>query len=176
MDFTISKDLIIGGLAIFLLRICDTSMDTLRVLFVVRGKKSIVWVLGVFQSTIFIIAISSALKGDNNLFTILGYATGFATGNVIGMAIEDHLAIGFKRISIVTRDKGEEIAKAIRDAGYGVTEIFGRGRDGVVTMINVNAKRKHVKDIENIALAVDETSFITVDDFSPVNHSGFWRK
>jgi len=45
-----------------------------------------------------------------------------------------------------------------------------------VTMINVNAKRKHVKDIENIALAVDETSFITVDDFSPVNHSGFWRK
>lgn len=92
MDFTVSKDLIIGGLAIFLLRICDTSMDTLRVLFVVRGKKSIVWVLEFFNRRFLLSPSAARWKGDNNLFTILGYATGFATGNVIGMAIEDHFS------------------------------------------------------------------------------------
>ncbi len=70
------------ALLIFALRICDMSMDTLRVLFVVRGKKLFVWILGFMQSVIFVVAISSVLTGERNYLNILGYATGFATGNM----------------------------------------------------------------------------------------------
>lgn len=152
------------------------TMDTLRVLFVVRGRKLIVWCLGILQSAIFIVAISNVLKGENHWFTILGYAAGFATGNIIGMFIEERLAIGFQRITIITRTDGAEIAAAIRNEGYGVTEMSGKGKDGDVTLININAKRKQVRDVEMIALKIDPHAFITIDDFNPVNHSGYWRK
>ena len=176
MNLGITHEILITGIAIFLLRIVDMSMDTLRVLFVVRGKKLIVWILGIMQSAIFIVAISNVLKGENHWFTILGYAVGFATGNIIGMSIEERLAIGFQRITIISRTKGIEIAAAIRDAGFGVTEMPARGKDGDVAFININAKRKQVPDVEKIALGLDENAFITVDDFKTVNHSGYWRK
>ncbi len=35
---------------IFILRVGDMSLDTLRVLFVMRGRKAIAWVLGFFQA------------------------------------------------------------------------------------------------------------------------------
>ncbi|MHC1773071.1 MAG: DUF2179 domain-containing protein [Flexilinea sp.] len=171
-----TSEVFLGGILIFFLRLCDMSMDTLRVLFVVRGKKLPVWFLGVAQSALYIIAISKVLKGDNNPITILGYATGFATGNIIGMQIEERLAIGFKKVSIISRDDGTEIALALRKAGYGVTELCGKGKDGYVCMIQTNVKRKHVKDVEKIANGIDENAFITSDDFNPVNRSGFWRK
>lgn len=176
MDLGITQEILITGIAIFLLRIIDMAMDTLRVLFVVRGKKLIVWILGIMQSAIFIVAISNVLKGENHWFTILGYAAGFATGNIIGIFIEERLAIGFQRITIISRTKGIEIAAAIRDAGFGVTEMPAKGKDGDVAVININAKRKQVSDIEKIALDLDESAFITVDEFKTVNHSGYWRK
>lgn len=176
MSEFITGEAVLGGILIFFLRVCDMSMDTLRVLFVVRGKKLPVWFLGVAQSALYIIAISRVLKGDNNPITILGYATGFATGNIIGMQIEERLAIGFKKISIISRDNGTEIALALREAGYGVTELCGKGKDGEVCMLQVNVKRKHVKDVEKIANGIDKKAFITADDFYPLNRSGFWRK
>ncbi|TLN26659.1 hypothetical protein FDZ74_01785, partial [bacterium] len=63
---------VVAALVIFLLRICDMTLDTIRVLFVVRGKKKLAWVLGFFQSLIFIVAISSVLANANNWLNILG--------------------------------------------------------------------------------------------------------
>ncbi|GAP39326.1 DUF2179 domain-containing protein [Flexilinea flocculi] len=176
MEMLFTKEILVGGLLIFVLRVLDTSMDTLRVLFVVRGKKVLVWLLGATQATLFILAISRVLSGENNLITILGYSLGFATGNIIGMTIEERLAVGYKKISIISRDSGSEIASALRDAGYGVTELCGKGKDGDVCMLHANIKRKHVKDVEKIVNGIDKNAFITSDDFNPVNRSGFWRK
>jgi uncharacterized protein YebE (UPF0316 family) len=67
---------------IFLLRVSDMTLDTLRVLMVMRGKKGIAWILGFFQSAIFILAISSVLTHLDNPLNIIGYAAGFATGDV----------------------------------------------------------------------------------------------
>src|SRR3989304_7890644 len=47
------------ALAIFLLRVCDMSLDTLRVLFIVRGHRPVVWFLGFFPSAIWVVAITS---------------------------------------------------------------------------------------------------------------------
>ena len=83
-----------AALGIFALRVSDMTLDTLRLLFVVRGRKGISWVLGFFQSVIFVIAITSVLSHLDNPLNIIGYAAGFATGNVVGMWIEERLAIG----------------------------------------------------------------------------------
>lgn len=172
---SLTPEVILGGLMIFFLRTMDMSMDTLRVLFVVRGKKSIVWCLGVVQSVIYITAISSVLSGDKNPFTILCYACGFATGNIFGMFLEEKLAVGFRELSIISQNDGEQIAAKLRDAGYGVTEMFGEGRDGVVEIIRTNVKRKQASEVLKIVGDIDPKAFVTQNDFVPVNTSGHWK-
>jgi uncharacterized protein YebE (UPF0316 family) len=160
--------------AIFLLRICDMSMDTLRVLFVVRGKKLLVWILGFLQSIIFVVAISSVLTGERNYLNIFGYATGFATGNIVGMLIEGKLAIGHVLVTVISSNRGALLAEKIRSSGYAVTEIAGRGKNGTVFELHASILRKDVDHLETIVLEADPTAFVTAEDVRPVRR-GFWR-
>lgn len=162
------------ALLIFCLRICDMSMDTLRVLFVVRGKKLLVWILGFVESLIFVIAISSVLTGARNYLNVLGYAAGFATGNIVGMLIEDKLAIGHLLVTIISSNRGTFIAERLRASGYAVTEVAGRGRDGTVFELHASVARKDIDTVETIVLEADPQAFVTAEDIRPVRH-GFWR-
>jgi uncharacterized protein YebE (UPF0316 family) len=162
------------ALLIFLLRVADMSLDTIRVLFVVRGKKAITWVLGFFQSLIFVIAISSVLTELDNILNVIGYATGFATGNLVGMIIEQRLAIGHILVTIISSNRGAFIAERLRAGGYAVTEIAGRGRNGTVFELHASVQRKDVPNVETIVLEADPQAFITAEDVRPVRR-GFWR-
>lgn len=159
---------------IFLLRVCDMSLDTIRVLFVFRGKKTLAWVLGFFQSMLFVIAITSVLANMDNFLNIIAYAAGFATGNVVGMNIENRLAIGHIHMTIFSPKAGPRIVDALRNAGFAVTELSGRGRSGMVSVLHVAVLRKKVMEIENIVLDMDQEAFITAEDVKPLRR-GFWR-
>ncbi|MBQ6502403.1 MAG: DUF2179 domain-containing protein [Flexilinea sp.] len=172
---TLTPDILVGGFVIFLLRLIDMSLDTLRVLFVMRGQRVIVWILGVTTSIIYVVAISNVLTGAKHPFTILCYGVGYATGNVLGMRIEERLAIGFMQVNVVSQNKGREIASALRDRGYGVTQLKGEGMNGTVDLVSTSVKRKQAKDVRKIIEKIDEKAFITEDSFNPVK-SGTWRK
>jgi len=161
-------------LFIFLLRVTDMSLDTLRMLFVFRGRKSITWILGFLQSAIWVIAITSVLNNLDNLLNIIAYAGGFATGNVVGMIIEERLAVGHAHLRVISSRMGSAIVEAIRNEGYAATEISGRGRDGTVTIINCSIKRSHISKIQNQISQIDQDAFITLEDIRPI-HRGFWR-
>ncbi len=173
-DFLLSSSAWLGALMIFVLRITDMSLDTLRMLFVVRGRKGIAWVLGFCQSAVFVIAITRVLSSLNNPLMILGYAAGFATGNVLGMLIEERLAVGHLQLQIVTKGHGAALAKALRDGGFGVTEIPARGKDGTVGLLSTSVLRKDMAHVRQIIHETDESAFITSEDVRPVRH-GFWR-
>jgi len=161
-------------LVIFGLRVCDMSLDTLRVLFVVRGRKPLAWVLGFFQSAIWVLAITSVLNNLDNLWNIAAYAGGFATGNVVGMVIEERLAIGHSHLQIISSTRGSAITEAIRNAGYAATEISARGRDGTVSVISCSVRRRDIKRVRKEVEQIDPEAFITVEDIRPI-HRGFWR-
>src|SRR5512137_1444260 len=115
MELVLNPQALLGAGLIFLLRVMDMSLDTLRVLVVMRGRKGIAWILGFFQALIFVLAISSVLKNLDNPLNIIGYAAGFATGNVVGMWIEERLAIGHVKISIVTQRLGAALSDSLRE-------------------------------------------------------------
>ncbi len=162
------------ALLIFFLRVGDMALDTIRVLFVVRGKKLLVWILGFFQSLIFVVAISSVLSELDNILNVIGYATGFATGNLVGMLIEQRLAIGHVLVTIISSHLGTSIAERLRAAGYAVTEISGRGKNGTVFELHASVLRKDVSSVETIVLEADPQAFVTAEDVRPVRR-GFWR-
>lgn len=170
--FTLSA--LSGAGLIFLLRVSDMTLDTLRVLVVMRGRKGAAWVLGFFQSLIFVIAITSVLSNLDNPLNILGYAAGFATGNVVGMLIEERLAIGHVQLSIISPRRGSELAERLRAEGYAITEISARGKDGVVTLLSCSVLRKKVDQVQQLVNEVDDSAFITAEDVRPVRR-GFWR-
>ena len=159
---------------IFLLRVSDMSLDTLRVLFVMRGRKLIAWGLGFCQSLIFVIAISSVLSHLDNPLNVLGYAAGFATGNVVGLWIEGRLAIGHVQLSIISSHLGAAIADRMRSEGFAITEIPARGKDGMVTLLSCSVLRKKVSLVRSLVNDVDASAFITAEDVRPVRR-GFWR-
>lgn len=159
---------------IFLMRVTDMSLDTLRVLFVIRGRKPLAWIMGFFQSALWVVAITSVLSNLDNLWNVIGYAGGFATGNVVGMMIEERLAIGHGHLRIISSRRGKAIVEAIRDAGYAATELPGRGKDGTVSVISCSVKRRDIDNVQRGVYVIDPEAFITVEDIRPL-HRGYWR-
>ena len=174
MELAFGQAAWLGALLIFVLRIADMSLDTIRMLYVVRGHKLLAWVLGFFQSLIFIVAIASVLTGKSNLLSVLAYALGFACGNVVGMVIEEKLAVGFIRLTVVSSGLGSAIADKLRRAGYAVTEVSGRGKNGMVSVLSISVRRREFDDAETTILETDPDSFITAEDVRAVRR-GFWR-
>jgi uncharacterized protein YebE (UPF0316 family) len=164
----------LAALGIFVLRIGDMSLDTIRIMFVVRGEKKIAWGLGFFQSLIYVVAISSVLTHLDNPLNIVGYAAGFATGNVVGMIIEEKLAFGHIHLTIMSSLRGAKISDVLRQNGFAVSELSARGRDGSVAVLHCNVLRKDVSTAETIILEADPQAIVTSEDIRPLMR-GFWR-
>lgn len=173
MEVLLSPQAWLAAGFIFLLRVSDMTLDTLRVLFVMRGRKQIAWILGFCQSVLYVAAIGSVLQNLDPL-SLIGYAGGFATGNVLGMIVEERIAIGHTLLTIISSRRGPAIATRLRNEGFAVTEIAGRGKDGMVTYLNCNVLRKEVDEVRETVNKVDQDAFITAESIHPVRR-GFFR-
>jgi uncharacterized protein YebE (UPF0316 family) len=160
--------MLIGGMLVFVARVVNVAMGTVRSLMAMRGQRKLATVISFFESLIFIVAISQVLQNVDNLWNILGYASGFAVGTWTGLKIEERLALGFAEVQVITQSAGSELADALRDAGYGVTQVVGQGLRGQVHVLTVVANRRDVPAITTLASKVDDRAFVTVDSASHV--------
>ena len=174
MEVFLSPTAWLVALGIFAARLVNVALDTLRFMFTLRGKRTLSWILGFLGSVIYVMVISSVLTNLGNVLNLIGYAAGFATGNVVGMVIEKRLAIGFSHFSIISRDHSTEIADALRNAGFGVTEIPARGGESSFMMLDCHVRRKQTDTVEKLALEIDPNAFITAEEVTP-RRSGIWR-
>jgi len=172
--FELTIQSIVIALLIFLVRVVATSLDTLRVIFTMRSNRFWVWILGFFNSLIWVLTFAFVLSDINNFVNVLVYAGGFATGNVVGMWIEDKLAIGFTEVRVISPRWGAAILDILREHNYAVTEIPARGKDGMVSVITSSIRRGQVPEFEQLVLGIDENAFITKEDVVAVRR-GFWR-
>jgi uncharacterized protein YebE (UPF0316 family) len=174
MEVFLSPTAWLVALGIFIARTINIALDTLRFMLSLRDKRWLSWILGFVQSVIFVVVIGSVLTNLENPLNIIGYSAGFATGNVIGMAIERRLAIGFTHFTIISRDHSTEIADALRREGYGVTEIPARGRESNFMLVDCHIRRKEADDVEKLVLEIDSGAFVTAEEVTP-RRSGVWR-
>jgi len=161
-------EMFVGGLVIFLARVVNVSMGTVRTLLGMRGQKRLATAISFFESLIFILIISRVLQNVGNIWNVLGYSGGFATGTLVGLAIEEKLALGYAMVQAISQEHGQEIASALREAGYGVTEMLGEGLRGSVHVLTTVVKRRDIPAVMALVSEVDEKAFVTVDDASRV--------
>lgn len=174
METLLSPQVWLWALAIFGLRVVNISLDTVRFLLVLRGKKLLTWILGFIQSIMYVVVISEVLSTMDNVLNIVAYAAGYSTGTTIGMWIEKRLAIGHVQLNIVSTTLGSAVAAALRANGFAVTEVPARGKDGTVTLLHADVNRNDVDNAETVILEADPTAFITAEDVRPMR-AGFWR-
>lgn len=160
-------------LVIFIIRSINLSLSTLRVLSVVRGQRIRAWGLAVLQSFLYIISIAGVLSDIYNPLTILAYAGGFATGNVLGIWLESRLVPGHALLRITSQKFGSAILELLHDKGFGATEIPGSGLKGTVSVLQCFAPRKSMGLLRRAILSVDPEAFLTVVHVRQV--SGGWR-
>jgi uncharacterized protein YebE (UPF0316 family) len=149
---------------IFCLRVITSAMTTIRTILITRGHKIFAALLGFVEISIWVIAISQVLSHLGNVWNVVGYSGGFAAGTLIGMVIEERLALGYSDLHIISKQKGSEVAQALREAGYGVTVAIGHGQNGQVTTINTVARRKSVPRALGVVTSVDPEAFVTIEE------------
>lgn len=156
-------------LLIFLSRIIDVTLDTLRIVFISRGNKVIAPILGFFMILIWLIAITRIMENLDNVTTYIAYAAGFAVGNYVGLRVEEKLAMGLQIIRIVTGKHANELISNLRGRGYGVTVVDAEGKDGPVHVIFLIIKRQLAKDIISVVNEYNPKAFYSIEDVRSVN-------
>ncbi len=155
---------VILPIIIFLARVCDVTLGTIRIIFTSRGKRNLAPLLGFVEVLIWIVVIGQLVQNLGSITSYLGYAAGFAVGNFVGMYIEDHLALGTLIVRTIVPGGGDELMKTLRTAGYGVTGVNGEGANGPVKLMYTIVKRRNLKDVVNLIHATHPRAFLSVED------------
>lgn len=157
-------ELVLGYLFIFAARCTDVSMATIRTIMVVRGQKLVAAAIGFVEIIIYVFAINKVLSGMDNLGNLMSYALGFATGNYIGIMIEEKMALGMIIAQVVTKKDAKEFADFLRTHDFGVTTSDGEGREGKLCILKIVLERKKLLKLQNCVYEYDKDAFTTVSD------------
>lgn len=149
---------------IFFARISDVSIGTLRIILTVRGKMVISAILGFLEVTIWVLAISGVLKYLSHPLAIISYGAGFSTGIILGIQLEKTFVSRFHTIRAINTDPEIKLAKFLREMGYAVTEVQGKGRGGNVEICLITVSRNEVSDLQNKIMDQAPKTFIAVED------------
>ena len=173
---------------IFVLRIVDVSMGTIRTLAIVEGRIGVSVVLGFFEVLVWLVAITQVIvRLKESPFLPLAYAAGFAAGNAAGILLEKRLALGSVVLRIISETRGSSIAEALRSAKQAVTTFDGAGRDGPVTLIYTSCPRAEMHALLGRAVEVDPDLFYVIERANAWGHGravvahptgwrAFWKK
>ncbi len=149
---------------IFCARICDVSVGTVRMLFVLNGFRAAAAGLGFIEVTVWVLAVSGVLTHLNHPITIVAYAGGFAVGVLVGMTIEDRIAIGYRLVRVINSRPEVGLPGALRDAGFRVTQIDGHGRSVPVEVIFTVIPRRALRTVRSIVHTIAPEAFLTVEN------------
>jgi len=154
-----------GPLIIFAMRAVDVSLRTVRMILMLRGMRAVAASIGFVEVLIWVTAAGQALMHLDSPYHVVAYAGGFAAGNYLGVTLEGMIAMGTVVVhAIVPEDPDGSVAQALRAEGYTVTEVDGRGRDGIVDILNVVVKRKEAPVvIEHVETLAPQAS-VTVEE------------
>ncbi len=160
---------LIMPLLIFCARVCDVSINTLRIMFMLNGKKKVAPILGFFEAMIWLLAIGQIFQNINNPMSYVAYAGGFAMGTFVGMSIEEKLALGRVLVRIITPAPLPELLEYMKDQNYRFTSVGAEGRYGKVNLLFTVMKRDSLQAFIAKVKALDAKAFYTIESVKRVS-------
>ena len=158
-------------LMIFVARICDVSLDTMRILFINRNLRYVAAICGFFGVLIWLLVIRQIFQQANNPLCFIAYPAGFATGNIVGSLIESRLSLGKVIVRIITHLEADELVATLRSDGYGLTVLDAKGATGPVKLIFIVMERQGIPRIVETIKKYNPHTFYSVEDIRFVSES-----
>jgi len=155
---------IVIPLLIFIARIADVSIGTIRLIFISRGLKYLAPIVGFFEILIWLMAIGQIMKNLFNPACYIAYAGGFAMGNFVGMWIAEKLSLGVVLIRVVTKKDAAELVGYLQSADYGVTSVDGHGTAGQVKVVFTIVPKREVKRVVDLIKKFNPKAFYTIEE------------
>lgn len=160
-------------LLIFLARITDVSLGTVRLIFVSRGYKFLAPIAGFFEVLIWILVIGQIMQNLANPLCYIAYAGGFATGNFVGLLIAEKLSLGTVIIRVITQRPAADLIDRLRQRQYGVTGMKGQGANGPVEIIFTIVRRREVGVVIELVKKFNPQAFYSIEDVDLVERGVF---
>ncbi|MBK5719605.1 DUF2179 domain-containing protein [Dysgonomonas sp. Marseille-P4677] len=151
-------------IVIFLGRICDVTLGTLRIIFVSKGERYKAPLVGFVEVFIWVVIISQIFAQTNSIVSYLAYAAGYAAGNYVGILVENKIAFGYQLLRVYTKKEGTELIKALNKINIGATFIKGEGAISAVHIVEIVINRKSLNEVINIISSFDPDVFYLVED------------
>ena len=164
--------LMVLPLLIFLARVTDVTIGTMRIIFVSRGFRFIAACAGFVEILIWLFAIGQIMSNLGNWVTYLAYASGYAVGNYIGIMLEQRLALGYLVVRIITQRDGITLEQNLREANYIVTSLDAEGGRGPVKILFTVLKRKMVPHVVELIRSTNPLAYYTIEDLRSVSAPG----
>ncbi|MFA5382945.1 MAG: DUF2179 domain-containing protein [Candidatus Micrarchaeia archaeon] len=168
MEFTSS--FIILPLLIFFARVIDVSLGTVRIIFISKGFKILSLIIGFVEVLIWLVAINQLWSNLSNVGLYIAYAAGFATGNYVGIWLEEKISIGSAMIRIIVTKDATKLVNELRKNNYSATIMDGKSgseKTDVKVIFSV-VRRKELKNIFKIIHKVNPKAFYTIEDIRSV--------
>lgn len=158
---------------IFLARIMDQSIGTLRLIFLSKGMKNIAPFLGFFEVIIWLLAIGQIMQHLDNWLCYVAYGAGFATGNFIGITLEEKLSIGTSILRVILPNESPELIAALRANNFGLTLLDAEGAKGKVKIIFSIIRRKEINVFLRVLQQYHPNAFYTIEDVKTAREGVF---
>lgn len=158
---------------IFLARITDVSLGTVRLIFVSRGYKLLAPLAGFFEVLIWILAIGQIMQNLSNPICYVAYAGGYATGNFVGLLIAEKLSLGTVIVRVITQRSATDLIERLRQRQYGVTVMDGQGANGPVQIVFTIVRRREVGDVIELVKEFNPQAFYSIEDVDVVERGVF---
>ncbi|MFD2035714.1 DUF2179 domain-containing protein [Belliella marina] len=171
-SFGISTEIfnyLIMPLLIFFARVMDVSINTLRIMFMLNGKKKIAPILGFFEALIWLLAIGQIFQNINNPMSYLAYAGGFAMGTFVGMTIEEKLALGRVLVRVITPTPMPELIEYMKEKDFRFTSVGAEGRFGKVNLLFTVMKREALTEFVGKVKSFNDKAFYTIESVKRVS-------
>ncbi|RJP78921.1 MAG: DUF2179 domain-containing protein [Candidatus Zixiibacteriota bacterium] len=149
---------------IFLARIVDVSIGTVRVIAIAKGMRKLAPLLGFFEVLIWLMAIGQIMQNLTNWLCYAAYGGGFAAGNYVGMWLESRLALGTVIVRVITGQDSESLAQALRAHGYGFTSVEATGNDGPARIIFMVVSRQSLPRLLDLIKQSQPNAFYSIED------------
>ncbi|MDD5719043.1 MAG: DUF5698 domain-containing protein [Candidatus Krumholzibacteria bacterium] len=152
-------------LLIFLARVADVSIGTLRTIVVFKGHRLLAAGLGFVEILIWLHAAGQVIRNLDAWYLTVAYAAGFAVGNIAGSWLESKLAMGLELVRILGTDPTVDLAGKLRGQGYEVTALHAveNVTQPVEVLLIVERRRKVPQLLREVA-AIDAAAVCTTND------------
>ncbi|HEY3404182.1 MAG TPA: DUF5698 domain-containing protein [Ohtaekwangia sp.] len=159
-------------LLIFIARIGDVSINTIRIIYVLGGRRWTATILGFFESFIWLMAIRQIFEHMDNWICYVAYPAGFASGIFVGMIIEERIAYGKVIVRIITRKDIHTLIAYLNSQQFRYTRVNAEGPDGHENLVFTVLERERLENLLAMLKEILPSAFYTVEKVNRAAESG----